>query len=37
MTPQLLENKIILCDTGSFLDGGILSCVDVLTGEYWQV
>lgn len=35
--PQFLENKIILCDTGSFLEGGKLSCVDVLTGEYWQV
>ncbi len=36
-TPQFLGNKIILCDTGSFLEGGKLSCVDVLTGEYWQV
>lgn len=36
-TPQFLDNKIILCDTGSFLEGGKLSCVDVLTGEYWQV
>jgi len=36
-TPQFLDNKIILCDTGSFMDGGKLSCVDVLTGEYWQV
>ena len=36
-TPQFLENKIILCDTGSFLEGGKLNCVDVLTGEYWQV
>ena len=36
-TPQFLENKIILCDTGSFLEGGKLSCVNVLTGEYWQV
>ncbi len=35
--PQFLGNKIILCDTGSFLEGGKLSCVDVLTGEYWQV
>lgn len=37
LTPQFLENKIIMCDTGSFLDGGKLSCVDVLTGRYWQV
>ncbi len=36
-TPQFLENKIVLCDTGSFLEGGKLSCVDVITGEYWQV
>jgi len=36
-TPQFLENNIIMCDTGSFLEGGKLSCVDVLTGEYWQV
>lgn len=36
-TPQFLENKIILCDTGAFIDGGKLSGVDVLTGEYWQV
>ena len=35
--PQFLENKIVLCDTGSFLEGGKLSCVDVMTGEYWQV
>ena len=36
-TPQFLDNKVILCDTGSFMDGGKLSCVDVLTGVYWQV
>ena len=36
-TPQFLDNKIVLCDTGSFMDGGKLSCVDVLTSEYWQV
>lgn len=35
-TPQFLDNKIILCDTGSFMDGGKLSCVDVLTKTYWQ-
>ena len=34
--PQFLENNIILCDTGSFMDGGKLSCVDVLSGKYWQ-
>ena len=36
-TPQFLENNIIMCDTGSFLEGGKLSCVDMMTGEYWQV
>ena len=36
VTPQFFVNKIILCDTGAFIDGGKLSCVDVLTGEYWQ-
>ena len=34
--PVFLDDRIILCDTGSFLDGGKLSCVDVLTGKYWQ-
>lgn len=35
-TPQFLENNIILCDTGACMDGGKLSCVDVLTRKYWQ-
>lgn len=35
-TPQFLDNNIILCDTGSFMDGGKLSCVDVLSKKYWQ-
>lgn len=34
--PQFLDNHIILCDTGSFMDGGKLSCVDVLSKAYWQ-
>ena len=34
--PQFLENKVIMCDTGAYMDGGRLSCVDVLTGKYWQ-
>lgn len=34
--PMFLENDIIMCDTGAFLDGGKLSCVDVLTHQYWQ-
>ena len=35
--PMFLKNDIIMCDTGAFLDGGKLSCVDVLTHQYWQV
>ena len=35
-TPQFLNNNIILCDTGSFMDGGKLSCVDVLSRNFWQ-
>ena len=31
-TPLFLENNIIACDTGSFLPGGRISCVDV--GRY---
>lgn len=34
--PQFLSNHIILCDTGSFIDGGKLSCVDVLNKKFWQ-
>ena len=34
--PMFLDNRIIMCDTGAFLDGGKLSCVDVLTHQYWQ-
>lgn len=36
-TPQFLQNNIIMCDTGAFMEGGKLSCVDVLTGKFWQV
>ena len=32
--PRFLENNIILCDTGAFMDGGKLSCVDVRSHEY---
>ena len=35
-TPQFLENNIIMCDTGAYMEDGKLSCVNVLTGEYWQ-
>ncbi|MBQ9698801.1 MAG: serine/threonine protein phosphatase [Acidaminococcaceae bacterium] len=36
-TPQFMENNIIACDTGSFMDDGKLSCVDVLNRNFWQV
>ena len=35
-TPQFWDNNIILCDTGAFLEGGKLSCVDVLSHQFWQ-
>ena len=35
--PQFFDNKIILCDTGAFIDDGKLSCVDVLASKYWGV
>lgn len=37
--PQFLNNNIILCDTGSgtFTYGGRLSCVDVLSRQFWQI
>jgi len=31
-----LDNNIIMCDTGAFMEGGKLSCVDVLTGKFWE-
>ena len=34
--PVFLPNNIILCDTGAYLRGGKLSCVDVLSGKVWQ-
>lgn len=34
--PQFWDNNIILCDTGACMDGGKLSCVDVLSKRYWQ-
>lgn len=34
--PKFLENHIIMCDTGACMDGGKLSCVDVLSKNYWQ-
>ena len=34
--PQFLPNHIILCDTGTYMPGGKLSCVDVLSRKVWQ-
>ncbi len=34
--PQFLTNQIIMCDTGAYMDGGRLSCVDVLSRKVWQ-
>lgn len=34
--PLFLPNHVILCDTGAYMPGGRLSCVDVLSGKIWQ-
>ena len=34
--PIRLPNKITLLDTGSFLQKGRISCMDILSGEVWQ-
>jgi len=33
---KLPDRNILLMDTGSFLRGGKISAVNILTGEYWQ-
>ena len=35
--PLFLPNSVIMCDTGAYMDGGKLSCVDVLSRKVWQV
>ena len=35
-TPLFLRNNICMVDTGAYLKGGAISCVDVLTKTYWQ-
>ena len=35
--PLFLPNNIIMCDTGAYMTGGKLTCVDVLSQEIWQV
>ena len=34
--PLFLTNHVIRCDTGAYMSGGKLSCVDVLAGKVWQ-
>ena len=34
--PVRLPNRITLLDTGSFLPKGRISCMDILSGEFWQ-
>ena len=34
--PLFLPNNIIMCDTGSYMPGGKLTCVDVLSQKVWQ-
>ena len=35
--PLFLPNNIIMCDTGAYMPGGKLSCVDVLSRTVWQM
>ena len=34
--PQFFPNHVIMCDTGAYMQGGKLSCVDVLSKKVWQ-
>ena len=34
--PLFLANHVIMCDTGAYMSGGKLSCIDVLAGKVWQ-
>lgn len=34
--PLFLPNSIIMCDTGAYMIGGKLTCVDVLSKKVWQ-
>lgn len=35
-TPINLKNNILMCDTGSYLENGKISCIDVLSNKFWQ-
>ncbi len=34
--PIINDNNVIMLDTGAYLPAGKLTCMDVLTGNYWQ-
>ena len=34
--PLLLDNNIVMLDTGSFVPDGKITCMDIKTKEYWQ-
>ncbi len=34
--PLFLPNRVMMCDTGAYMAGGRLSCVDVLSRKVWQ-
>ena len=35
--PLFLPNNVFMCDTGAYMTGGKLSCVDVLSRKVWQM
>ena len=35
--PLFLPNNVIMCDTGVYMPGGKLTCVEVLSRKVWQV
>jgi len=34
--PLFFPNNVIMCDTGVYMPGGMLTCVDVLSRKIWQ-
>ncbi len=34
--PLFLGNRVIMCDTGAYMEKGKLSCVDILSRKVWQ-
>ena len=35
LKPLFFPNNVIMCDTGAYMDGGKLSCIDVLSKKVW--